>query len=320
MDIVLSMRPLGELLSSELGGGPTDLSGKHVLGWTSKIVEFARRSNVLAQFGSLMTFQFIGEALVTATGIPFPGSLCGMLLLLFYLHARGGPSDELSSVGSKLVDNLGLLFVPAGPRSSPTAPFLRPTAWPFSLLWGISTLVAVLVCATDCHQPQVPAAARHDQRRQAAAFTRGAPLASLHTRAVRRQLPALHRRLGLAPIANPTLLQLRGSSCFSPGRGLPIKLTSRVLRFSTICLEPRLWHWPYRSIAMSGAFADGACAWLWRCSPAHLRASLWGFALRCWRMPPYRPSYRSRTEVRHDSGVDGGLATYRGRASDSLAH
>ena len=37
-----------------------------------------------------------------------------MLLLLLYLYLRGGPSDDLSNVGSRLIDNLGLLFVPAG--------------------------------------------------------------------------------------------------------------------------------------------------------------------------------------------------------------
>jgi len=65
------------------------------------------RLTMLAQLGLLMLFQLVGEALVTSIGIPFPGPLCGMLLLLGYLHARGGPSDDLSSVGAKLVDNLG---------------------------------------------------------------------------------------------------------------------------------------------------------------------------------------------------------------------
>jgi len=37
-----------------------------------------------------------------------------MVLLLGYLYLRGGPSDGLFAVGSKFVDNLGLLFVPAG--------------------------------------------------------------------------------------------------------------------------------------------------------------------------------------------------------------
>jgi holin-like protein len=69
---------------------------------------------VLTQLGVLMVFQFVGEALVTSIGISFPGPLCGLLLLLLYLYLRGGPSDDLSNVSSKLIDNLGLLFVPAG--------------------------------------------------------------------------------------------------------------------------------------------------------------------------------------------------------------
>jgi holin-like protein len=69
---------------------------------------------MLAQLGLLMTFQLIGEALVDLFGIAFPGSLCGMLLLLGHFYVFGGPSDDLSSAGSKLVENLGLLFVPAG--------------------------------------------------------------------------------------------------------------------------------------------------------------------------------------------------------------
>jgi holin-like protein len=69
---------------------------------------------MVAQFGLLMTFQFVGELLMTASGIPFPGALCGMLLLLAYLHLRGGASEDLTRVATTLVDNLGLLFVPAG--------------------------------------------------------------------------------------------------------------------------------------------------------------------------------------------------------------
>jgi putative effector of murein hydrolase LrgA (UPF0299 family) len=35
---------------------------------------------MLIQLGVLMMFQFIGEVLVTLTGVPFPGPLCGMAL------------------------------------------------------------------------------------------------------------------------------------------------------------------------------------------------------------------------------------------------
>jgi holin-like protein len=69
---------------------------------------------MLMQIGLLLAFQFIGEAVVKTLGVAFPGPLCGMLLLLAFLFATGGPSQELKNVGSALLDHLGLLFVPAG--------------------------------------------------------------------------------------------------------------------------------------------------------------------------------------------------------------
>jgi holin-like protein len=69
---------------------------------------------MLAQLAVLVTFQLIGEAIVTSLGVTFPGPLCGMILLLAYLFVRGGPSKELSTVGTSLIEHLGLLFVPAG--------------------------------------------------------------------------------------------------------------------------------------------------------------------------------------------------------------
>ena len=68
MDPVLPMRPLGELLSSELGRAAQQThQGRRASGWTLKIVEFARRLNVLAQLGLLMTFQFVGAAAAAHT-------------------------------------------------------------------------------------------------------------------------------------------------------------------------------------------------------------------------------------------------------------
>jgi holin-like protein len=70
--------------------------------------------SMLAHLLILMGFQLAGEVIVTTLGLVFPGPLCGLLLLLGWLHLRGGPSEGLARVGSGLVDNLGLLFVPAG--------------------------------------------------------------------------------------------------------------------------------------------------------------------------------------------------------------
>lgn len=69
---------------------------------------------MLMQLALLMAFQWIGDTLVKYIGITFPGPLCGMLLLLGFLFVSGGPSQDLKSVGSTLIDHLGLLFVPAG--------------------------------------------------------------------------------------------------------------------------------------------------------------------------------------------------------------
>jgi len=100
---------------------------------------------MLTQLGLLMVFQLVGEVLVTLTGIPFPGPLCGMLLLLGYLCVRGGPSDELDNVGSKLVDNLGLLFVPAGTAIVGYGTLLASDGVTIFAALVLSTLVAVLI-------------------------------------------------------------------------------------------------------------------------------------------------------------------------------
>jgi holin-like protein len=100
---------------------------------------------MLVQLGLLMLFQFIGETLVTVLGMPFPGPLCGMLLLLGYLFLRGGPSEDLSGVGSKLIDNLGLLFVPAGTAIVAYGALFATDGFAILAALVVSTLLAVII-------------------------------------------------------------------------------------------------------------------------------------------------------------------------------
>jgi len=100
---------------------------------------------VLQQLALLMIFQLTGEAVVKAFAIPFPGPLCGMLLLLGYLHVRGGPSQQLSAVGTALVDNLGLLFVPAGTAIVTYTALIAREGLSIFVALVLSTTVAVLV-------------------------------------------------------------------------------------------------------------------------------------------------------------------------------
>jgi holin-like protein len=100
---------------------------------------------MLPQLGLLMAFQFVGETLVSVIGVPFPGPLCGMLLLLLYLFLRGGPSEDLSSVGSGLIDNLGLLFVPAGTAIVAYGALFATDGFAILAALVVSTLLAVFI-------------------------------------------------------------------------------------------------------------------------------------------------------------------------------
>jgi holin-like protein len=100
---------------------------------------------MLGQLGLLLTFQLAGELIVTAIGIPFPGPLCGMVLLLGYLYLRGGAPEALFVVGSKLTDNLGLLFVPAGAAIVAYDTLIAQDGLAIAAALMISTLLAIFV-------------------------------------------------------------------------------------------------------------------------------------------------------------------------------
>lgn len=69
---------------------------------------------MLAWFTAILVCQLIGESLVTAFNLPFPGPVLGMVVLFAVLAVRGGVPGDLARVGDALLDNLSLLFVPAG--------------------------------------------------------------------------------------------------------------------------------------------------------------------------------------------------------------
>lgn len=62
----------------------------------------------------LLALQLVGEALAEALALPVPGPVIGMGLLLAGLLVRRGVPEALERTARGFLDNLGLLFVPAG--------------------------------------------------------------------------------------------------------------------------------------------------------------------------------------------------------------
>jgi holin-like protein len=106
----------------------------------------------------LLGCQLVGEALVRALGVPFPGPVVGMFLLLAILVGRGRreidgrpPTERvppaLLQATNVLLGNLSLLFVPAAVGIVRHATLVRDHAGAILLSIAISTLAALAVTA-----------------------------------------------------------------------------------------------------------------------------------------------------------------------------
>jgi len=69
---------------------------------------------VVGALTTLVLCQFAGEVAARGLGLPFPGPVIGLVLLLLLLALRGGPSEEMRTTSNGLLRHLSLLFVPAG--------------------------------------------------------------------------------------------------------------------------------------------------------------------------------------------------------------
>lgn len=89
--------------------------------------------------------QLVGETVVALTGAPLPGPVAGMLLLLALLAIKGGVPDELGSIAGGLLQNLSLLFVPAGTGIIVHLSLLGGDVLPVSVALIVSTLATIAI-------------------------------------------------------------------------------------------------------------------------------------------------------------------------------
>ena len=69
---------------------------------------------MLRALTGLVLCQFGGEVVARGVGIPLPGPVLGLVLLLVILIVRGGPGEGMLEASNGLLRHLSLLFVPAG--------------------------------------------------------------------------------------------------------------------------------------------------------------------------------------------------------------
>jgi holin-like protein len=69
---------------------------------------------LIAALATLLVFQLLGEALVRTLGLPVPGPVLGLALLLPLLAWRPAVLTMVRPTAQTLLQHLSLLFVPAG--------------------------------------------------------------------------------------------------------------------------------------------------------------------------------------------------------------
>ena len=95
----------------------------------------------------LFAFQALGE-LLSKFALPFiPGPVLGLVLLLLYFSVRQQVPASIDSVGSGVLQHLGLLFIPASVGVVLYLPLLQANAWALSLALVVSVVSTVAVTA-----------------------------------------------------------------------------------------------------------------------------------------------------------------------------
>ncbi|MCD6527212.1 MAG: CidA/LrgA family protein [Desulfuromonas sp.] len=99
-------------------------------------------------FAILLGLQWIGELISQGLDLPLPGSVIGMVLLLAALRLEWIQLEWVSDAAQLLLDNLSLLFVPAGVGVMVYFDLIAAHWLPLTLALVISTLAVLAVTGT----------------------------------------------------------------------------------------------------------------------------------------------------------------------------
>lgn len=100
---------------------------------------------MLGAIGLLLVCQLAGEVIHRITGLPLPGSVIGMALLLIWLAVMRREQASLSKVAGWLTAHMPLMFVPPAVGLIEEGPVLRQHGLAIVLAVGVSTLLTIAV-------------------------------------------------------------------------------------------------------------------------------------------------------------------------------
>lgn len=96
----------------------------------------------------ILLFQGLGEIIAKLLGLPVPGPVIGLILLLVFLLLRGRIDPDLDLVASGFAQHLGLLFIPAAVGVVMFAPQLASHGLAIAAILIISVGLAVAITAS----------------------------------------------------------------------------------------------------------------------------------------------------------------------------
>lgn len=92
----------------------------------------------------LVAGQLLGEAVVSVTGLPIPGSVAGMVLVLLALLYKKGHLPELRRAGSTMLLLVPLLLVPVSVGIMEQADLLAANWWPLTAALLVSIVAGMV--------------------------------------------------------------------------------------------------------------------------------------------------------------------------------
>ena len=102
---------------------------------------------MITHIALLLTAQLIGEVTVRTLGLPIPGPVLGMALVLALLFARPRTAAQVAPTARGLLSHLSLLFVPAGVGIVTHLDRLAGSGAGLMIALVLSTLAAMIVGA-----------------------------------------------------------------------------------------------------------------------------------------------------------------------------